>query len=346
MTGAAGGRPLRFLLVLLLIWSGGRVAMHLPVPSSLPPPELVPSAAAEQPVRRRSASARRTPVEARVPAAPAWAAATQPSVAPAVMAVRQRPAGRLERMAAAVPVVQQANEAGDRPSASEPPLPSPAPPPALSPAAGRWALSAWLFWRDGGGRSSLASVGQLGGSQAGARVDFDLTPGASSRLTAYARATTALARPHAPEAAAGLSLQPSRNIPVSLAAERRLSLGAGGRDAFALLAVAGIGPREIAPDISIEGYGQAGMVGLKRRDLFADGRLSLLRAVAPLPVSAGVGLSGGAQPGIRRLDVGPQVQARFRAGAQSFRLTAEWRERIAGNAAPGSGPALTLAADF
>jgi hypothetical protein len=30
----------------------------------------------------------------------------------------------------------------------------------------------------------------------------------------------------------------------------------------------------------------------------------------------------------------------------NVRVHADWRQRLAGNAAPGSGPALTLAGDF
>jgi hypothetical protein len=63
-------------------------------------------------------------------------------------------------------------------------------------------------------------------------------------------------------------------------------------------------------------------------------------------MSLGVALSGGAQPGVSRLDIGPQLQIRLPLPQGGARLSVEWRERIAGDAKPGSGLAITLAADF
>jgi hypothetical protein len=54
-----------------------------------------------------------------------------------------------------------------------------------------------------------------------------------------------------------------------------------------------------------EGYAQAGMVGFSRRDMFVDGRASL---AVPLDkaarTKAGASISGGAQPGVSRLEWG------------------------------------------
>ena len=91
-------------------------------------------------------------------------------------------------------------------------------------------------------------------------------------------------------------------------------------------------------------YGQAGIVGLRARDLFVDGSV---RVSAPVgPVEVGAGAWGAAQPGAARLDVGPASPTGCRCAAPTVRLEADWRFRVAGDAAPGSGPALTLAADF
>jgi hypothetical protein len=59
--------------------------------------------------------------------------------------------------------------------------------------------------------------------------------------------------------------------------------------------------------------------------------------------SVGLGVWGGAQPGLYRLDAGPRVTMRVRG---NLRVHADWRQRLVGNARPGSGPALTLAGDF
>ena len=83
---------------------------------------------------------------------------------------------------------------------------------------------------------------------------------------------------------------------------------------------------------------------MRARDLFADGAA---RGGVPLgPVEIGGGVWGAAQPGAARLDAGPQMSLPLPAAGANLRLSADWRFRLAGDAAPGSGPALTLGADF
>jgi hypothetical protein len=192
----------------------------------------------------------------------------------------------------------------------------------------------------------LAGGGQLGGSQAGAHVSYDIgeQPG---ELQLYLRATSALHQPHGAEAALGVAVRPLRSLPVTLALERRQGLDQGGRNAWAAFAAGGFGPREVVRGIEAEGYAQAGVVGLRSRDLFADGKIALMHSLTaePFRLEAGVAASGGAQPGVRRLDIGPQIQARL-PWERGARVSAEWRQRIGGNAAPGSGITVTLAADF
>ncbi|WHO37894.1 hypothetical protein PMI04_015140 [Sphingobium sp. AP49] len=213
--------------------------------------------------------------------------------------------------------------------------------------ADRWHGSAWLLWRPGATTpADLASVGRLGGSQAGSRLDYDLTPKASSRVAAYGRITAALERPAAPEAAIGLSLQPARAIPVSVAVERRIAIGNGARNAGAVIIAGGFAPRHVAGTLEASGYAQTGMVGFHARDLFVDGKFSLLAPIKRAPLRIGASISGGAQPTVERLDIGPEVQLRLPLPRIAARLGIEWRERIAGQAAPASGIAITLAADF
>lgn len=219
--------------------------------------------------------------------------------------------------------------------------------PPTQPRSDRWRGSAWLLWREGSATPANAvTAGRLGGSQAGLRLDYDLTPGAPGRTAAYGRVSTALNRPASPEGAVGLAWQPVRSVPISLAAERRIALGKGARNANAVLAVGGFGPTPVAPGVEAEAYAQAGMVGFRSRDLFVDGKVSLLSPIARSPLRLGASLSGGAQPGVERLDIGPEVQVRLPLPRLSTRLSVEWRERIAGQAAPSSGLAVTLGADF
>jgi len=213
--------------------------------------------------------------------------------------------------------------------------------------ADRWRASAWLLWRDGSANSaSIVTAGRLGGSQAGFRLDYDLTPASTGRAAAYGRVTAALNQPASPEGAVGLAWQPSRTIPISIAAERRIALGKGARDANAVLAVGGFGPTPVALGLEAEAYAQAGVVGFHRRDLFADGKFSLLSPVRGAPFRVGASLSGGAQPGVERVDIGPEVQLRLPLPQVAARISVEWRERIAGQASPPSGFAVTLGADF
>ena len=81
------------------------------------------------------------------------------------------------------------------------------------------------------------------------------------------------------------------------------------------------------------------------REAFVDGAARLGVPIAR-DLSIGVGAWGAAQPGAARIDVGPQMSYRLPAFGETVRLAADWRIRIAGDARPVSGPALTLSTDF
>jgi hypothetical protein len=102
--------------------------------------------------------------------------------------------------------------------------------------------------------------------------------------------------------------------------------------------------------LQTEIYGQAGWVGGNGATAFVDGQMRLERSIAKLggaELSAGGGLWGGAQKGASRLDAGPTARITLHPTEQStLRVAADWRFRIAGNAAPQSGPAITLSAGF
>jgi len=202
----------------------------------------------------------------------------------------------------------------------------------------RWIVSAWAFVRRGG-TNALAAGGMLGGSQAGVRATYRLA-GAKAPLALSARLSTPIERAQGAEAAAGLDWKPLAAVPVHLLLERRQRLGREGRSAFDATLYGG-GETRAGP-FRIDGYAQAGIVGLRRRDMFADGGV---RATLPLgPLRLGAGAWGAAQPGVSRLDVGPHARVQVRPLGAA--LSADWRFRIAGNARPGSGPAVTLAAGF
>ncbi|WP_458389101.1 hypothetical protein [Sphingomonas sp. F9_3S_D5_B_2] len=186
---------------------------------------------------------------------------------------------------------------------------------------------------------SLAPNGMLGGSQAGARLIYNF----KAQIAAVLRTTTEVGR-RGGEVALGFRVHPLQSVPVWITAERRQRLGmtGGGRNAFALFAEGGVYDRPVFGDFLLNAYAQGGLVGFKRRDLFADGALTVTRPVYK-QFSAGLGVWGGVQPGLYRVDVGPRVTMRVR---NNVRVYFDWRQRVAGNARPGSGPAVTLAGDF
>lgn len=369
MRRRAGGRPLRSLLALLLGWVVTRVALLVPVPAESsvetvmaprPPIVLLPTQVRPPFLPVTNLTRYGEPVQ---PTAFPYSKTTRrPLVPTPIGASRDSDRDTVELLRFIAFAVAFANRhfASDNEISDPAPIPPvgsgspelPTPPQAaVDPPAERWQAGAWLLWRPG--RSPTASAeagaaagGQLGGSQAGMRIDYLLAPRSALRPAAYARVTAALKRPHAPEAAAGIAIRPVGVLPVSIGLERRVALGAGGRDAFALLAAGGFGPRPVAAGVIADGYAQAGVVGFRRTDGFVDGRLSLLAPVSRSPLSVGMTLSGGAQPGASRLDIGPEARVRLPLADRAARLSVEWRQRVAGRAAPGSGLAITLAADF
>lgn len=355
MTNSASGRPVRFFLVLMTGWviirvasamfGGSAVAPLPPRPISVAaarltapsPPKIVPIAATPTPL-----------LVANWPMSRIRAAGPSRGITPAFNTSFQSAMGKSEDGRAPFdPEIEEAAKAS-RTSTFVQPAPPAWP---LTPSDGtdvrRWRGSAWLLWRDGSANpQDLVTGGRLGGSQAGLRLDYDLTPASTGRAAIYGRVSRAFNRPASPEAAAGIAWQPSRSIPISIAAERRISLGDGARNANAVFAVGGFGPTPVLGKLEAEAYGQAGLVGFNRRDLFADGKLSLLTPISGTPVRTGLSVSGGAQPQVERVDIGPEVQVRLPLPRVASRLSIEWRQRIAGEASPSSGLTLTLGADF
>lgn len=204
----------------------------------------------------------------------------------------------------------------------------------------RLSMTAWAMLRRDPAPTSLASGGMLGGSQSGARILWRFNP----RLAASIRTTAPLGGvQQTAEFAAGLRWQPFGHIPVALTAERRQSFGRdAGRSAFALFAEGGVYGRPVIAGFDLDAYMQGGVVGIRRHMAFVDGSATLTRPVWR-QFSAGFGLWGGAQPGLSRIDAGPRLSMRV---GRSMRVHLDYRQRLAGTAAPGSGPVVTIAGDF
>ena len=198
----------------------------------------------------------------------------------------------------------------------------------------RLQLSTWAMLRGTPGQASLAGTGTLGGSQAGARLLWRFNP----HLAASLRTTAPVNSQRGGEAAIGVRYQPFTSIPVAITAERRKAFGqyGAGRNAFAAFVEGGLYGRPLPLSSSLDAYLQAGIVGARTRDWFVDGQAAVTRPIYR-NFSAGLGVWGGAQPGLSRLDAGPRVS--MRVGSR-MRVHLDYRHTLVGNAQPGSGGAL------
>jgi hypothetical protein len=136
-----------------------------------------------------------------------------------------------------------------------------------------------------------------------------------------------------------------------LAGEGRLTEQAGARRIQpALMAITELPPFALPGGLRGEAYGQAGYVGGKFATPFADGQLRIDRGlwrIGQYDTRIGGGIWSGAQKGAYRVDVGPSASVTMPLPRGTFgRIAVDWRFRLAGEARPGSGPAMTLSAGF
>lgn len=334
MTGR--GRPIRFLAVVAVSWIGVRVALLWPQAGSLP--EAVRQAV---PLVSRAFPA-------------AVAAPAQVQLALAIPAVRAMPILPLATVRPVRPSAPQADPERVQMTLlalvqyGTPAIVGAAPITALPPAAqpdrlmalpSRWSASAWLAARAGTGLGAAPGGSQLGGGQAGARVAYMLFP--EQRVAAVGRVVAPL-RGKGAEASFGIEWQPGR-APLRLVAEHRFGLDGtkGGPGIGAITGYDGA----VAHGFRLESYGQAGAIRRARTEPYADGALRITRAVEGR-LALGAGAWGAAQRDAARLDIGPSATLALPVGGQNVRLALDWRQRVAGDARPGSGLALTLGSDF
>lgn len=380
------GRPLRFWTLLLLLalgWLGSRwpalvarqhdlaaVLAAAAPPAALPPmparlPVAVPVAmpvrptvvvaAPSRPVIRPLlrpmlvAMAAPPPAGASPPPAPTLtdptpppvAATAAPAVAPATAPAWQlaqagydRLAAGQRRRAAALLDAALALEPGNRQWQRD------------RAALGRhWQAGGFALLRDAGlpaaATGGLAASPVLGGGQLGASLAFLPDPYARRPLALVARTNVAAGGQgvQAETAQAAVGLRQALLPGVSLSAERLIALGRASQSHWTLrLAGGGSAGR-------FSGYGEAGVLGNGQVYAGAQAQARLVR-LGPAVLAAGswasvqTGTAGAAS--VWRVDVGPSLQASI----GGVRVAADWRQRVGGNAAPGSGPAITIAAGF
>lgn len=341
------GRPLRFLMLVVGGWSGARIALLWPDPAldrvvaarriaaaspvrqPAPAPLIALGSAAASTIARLSlprgmaivTSARRDRATPLVATAPARR--ISPPLVPVIATIAPAPV--------APPLGAQAGGDAAQPVAT------------TLPRRARWSGSGWALVRGNGAPGGVATP-QLGGGQVGARLAYRLDR--SGRMAAVARVAAALGT-RQQEAALGVEWQPTR-LPVRLVAEQRIGV-AGIRGGPALGLVGGVGALPLGGGLRADGYAQAGVVARDRADGYVDGALVIARPVVTrgaMHVELGVGAWGAAQRGASRLDLGPAAIVVLPVDRRAIRVGIQWRERVAGNARPGSGAVLSLGTDF
>ena len=370
MTGLAGqrrGQPLVMLATLVLAWIGLRTMIwespFPPVAEALEP--LVTLAASGAPVAEPRQPRAAVP-DRRENWHHAFAASAPALALPDPGALQRGAAARASLQPAASGAVMAGHHLLWLAATASLPVPSElatqwrsAAPPrrtALSAApssADRWSFDSWLLLRPNspgeaaaGGRSA-----GYGASQAGAVVRYRLAPGGRHRPVVYARASQALASDRESELAAGIAARPVPALPLSIYAEMRATRGGAGKIELrpVAFAVTELPPARLPLGLRGEAYVQAGYVGGDFATAFVDGQARLDRELARFDlgaVRAGAGVWGGVQKGARRLDVGPSAAFHLDLGAAPARLAVDYRVRVAGNAAPKTGIAVTLSTGF
>lgn len=369
-SAARRGQPLVALALVLLGWAGARSFLW--------------ATAYDPAAGERGAMARRGVVKPANPPAPAQGAhriqqrgkqslqplrrpttvvPLDPAGAPVVRPKTAVPA----RIAAAHQLLFQAGTATFPATPDE--LAAGTVPPALTPTApplalrrqrlSRWSADGWVLWRQGGngynlpGRGLPGAIlysGAYGASQAGLVLRYRMARDSGHRPALYLRASSGYDRPRGEELAAGLALRPIASLPLAVMGEVRATRIIDATTVRPAAAVVTELPAKDLPfDLRGEIYAQAGWVGGRSKTAFLDGQARIDRRVGGLDkAELRLGVAGwiGAQRGTNRLDLGPSLRLDLPVAGVNARLSADYRMRVAGSAAPGNGLAVTFSAGF
>ncbi len=223
-----------------------------------------------------------------------------------------------------------------------------------------WSGEAALLLRDAGATGPLVSP-VLGGGQVGANLAYTIDPLARHPFAVVARFDTALRTRKGALLSPGLdggSAQAAIGIRwmaysgVTISAERLQALGHDARSDWTLRVAAGAAQAATAQGhADWSAYAAAGVLGNGDSYAGAQARLAMrLTPAGAIALVAGPAAWGSIQRTAAsttdRVDIGPSVQMRVNTGGIGFDVSADYRARIAGNAAPGSGPAITVSARF
>ncbi|MEM8917536.1 MAG: hypothetical protein AAGE37_01650 [Pseudomonadota bacterium] len=220
-----------------------------------------------------------------------------------------------------------------------------------------WTGYAWILARQGSaGLSATAPVrpggisgGQYGGSQAGLQIAYRISGDRNRQISATARASTALEIGGDEELALGGRIKPIAWLPLAFHAEQRFDLKSADPRGTAVFLAGGTGPHPLPAGFALESWAQGGYVFGARETWFYDGSVSLHREIARPESGAltiGTSLWTGGQKDATRIDAGPRASFLAPIGSGHARLDLDWRQRVAGNAQPGSGLTLTISTGF
>ena len=212
----------------------------------------------------------------------------------------------------------------------------------------------WLF-RDAGTAGAVARP-VLGGGQSGATLGYAIDPLAQRPVSIIGRIYAAhdqrgIIDGNTAQAAVGLRWQITPSV--SIAAERLIAIGQTTSGDWELR-IAGGGQRQRGI-MTFDGYAEAGLRG--NGDAYAGGQgraMAQIGRARRMVFSAGPGIWSSIQVGqtvFGRTDIGAGITATIPVGITAetpvrVAISADWRWRVAGNAAPGSGPVVTVSAVF
>ncbi|MBB6228238.1 hypothetical protein FHS79_002423 [Polymorphobacter multimanifer] len=221
----------------------------------------------------------------------------------------------------------------------------------------RWFGEGWALVRAApiDPAAGLAALPVLGGGQIGAQLGYTFNPlgqmpvALIGRLNAGTDATGAVDRRTA-QAAVGLRIQPLPGVAV--AAERLISAGDLARDDWLVrLSSGGEKAFRLGVPWTLDAYTEASLLGNGDWLIGSQVRSRARLWQRPgLDVTAGLGAWSSVQSTgggtIGRTDIGPTAAVRVNRRRLVFAVSADYRQRVAGTAAPDSGPVLTVSTAF
>ncbi|MDG6078009.1 hypothetical protein E3U23_02195 [Erythrobacter litoralis] len=215
----------------------------------------------------------------------------------------------------------------------------------------RWRADAWLFFREGSNAVASATPRpSYGASQASVILSYRLAPSSRFEPDIYVRVSKALMEGGEIEAATGIKVKPIAALPLRVHAEARVTRFADQTEIRpSIYATAGIDEQDVVAGVAVRAYAQAGYVGGRFSTGFADGMAVADREIAEFDmakVRVGAGAWAGVQKGASRVDVGPSASVAIDVAGADIRLSADYRVRVAGDAIPNDGLAITVTTGF